>query len=210
MSEVLAPAAPLPALPPATPSRDFPIFGPLGRLVLRALGWKLAGGFPNVPRAVLIGWPHTSNWDGIVGLSAAAVSRLDFRFFAKRQLFWPPSGWMLRALGGIPIERTKAGGLVERAVDRFARAEARGEGFILGVAPEGTRSRGERWKSGYHRIARAAGVPIVVVALDHGRKRIEVLGAIVPTDDREADERAITAMLEGVEGRHPEKATPAA
>ncbi|HIG76092.1 MAG TPA: acyltransferase [Bacteroidetes bacterium] len=204
----LPPAASLPALPPSVPSKRYPIAAPLGRLILWLLGWKWVGGFADVPRQVIIGWPHTSNWDGIVGLSAAAVCGLDARIFAKRQLFRPPIGWMLRAFGGTPIDRTKGGGVVERAVERFEQAEAAGEPFVLGIAPEGTRGRREAWKTGFHRIAVRANVPIAIVALDFGRKQIGVVGTLVPSGDLEADLGAIRQQLAGVRGKHPENETP--
>lgn len=200
-------AATLPVLPSSVPSRPYPIARPLGRLVLGLLGWTFVGGFADAPRQVLVGWPHTSNWDGIVGLSAAAVVGIDTRIFAKRELFRPPVGWILRAFGGIPINRSKTAGLVERAVERFEEAKQRGDGFVLAMAPEGTRGRQEAWKTGFHRIAVRAGVPIAVVALDFGRKQIGCVGTLVPSGDLEADLASIEAILDGVRGRHPAKET---
>ena len=82
----------LPALPPAVPRRRYPIAKVLGWLLLKALGWRYVGGFTNAPRQVLIGWPHTSNWDGIIGLGAAALCGIDVNVLAKRALFRPPGG----------------------------------------------------------------------------------------------------------------------
>ena len=204
---ILRPDASLPALPPSVPSRRYRVARTLGRWTLRLLGWRFVGGFADAPRQVLIGWPHTSNWDGIVGLAAASVCGIDTRIFAKKALFRPPVGWAMRAFGGIPVEREKPGGLVERAVERFAEAEARGEGFVLAVAPEGTRGRGGGWKTGFHRIAVRAGVPIAVVVIDHGRKQIGATGTVVPSGDLAADLAAIESLLVGVRGRHPERET---
>lgn len=201
-------AAPLPALPASVPSRPYRITRLLGQFVLWVLGWKFVGGFANAPRQVLIGWPHTSNWDGIVGLAAASVVGLDARIFAKDALFRPPVGWILRGFGGIPVDRSRGGGMVERAIERFAEAESRDEGFVLAIAPEGTRSKIKEWKTGFHRIAVRAGVPIAVIALDFGRKQIGCVGTLVPSGDLAADLAAIEDILEGVRGRHPEKETP--
>ncbi|OZC03145.1 1-acyl-sn-glycerol-3-phosphate acyltransferase [Rubricoccus marinus] len=200
----------LPALPPAVPRRRYPIAKVLGWLLLKALGWRYVGGFTNAPRQVLIGWPHTSNWDGIIGLGAAALCGIDVNVLAKRALFRPPVGWILRSFGGIPVERTRPGGLVEEAIERFEAAEASGGTLVLAMAPEGTRGRGEGWKTGFHRIAVRAGVPIAVLCFDYRRKEIGVVGTVVPSGDLDQDLAAISALLVDVRGRHPEKATPAA
>ncbi|MEM6326432.1 MAG: 1-acyl-sn-glycerol-3-phosphate acyltransferase [Bacteroidota bacterium] len=200
-------AATLPALPASVPSRPYPVARWLGRAVLAGLGWRFVGGFADAPRQVLIGWPHTSNWDGIIGLAAAAVAGIDVKLFAKKALFRPPVGWALRAFGGIPVERDRPGGLVERAVERFAEAETREESFILGITPEGTRGRVAEWKTGFHRIAVQAGVPIAIVALDFGRRQIGCVGTLMPSEDLAADLAAIEDLLEGVRGKRPENET---
>jgi 1-acyl-sn-glycerol-3-phosphate acyltransferase len=194
----------LPALPPSAPRQGHPRWlRALGRGILRALGWRFVGGFADRPRQVLIGAPHTSNWDGIVGLAAAAACDVGVHVFAKRQLFWGPVGWGMRAFGGVPVERSAPGGLVGRAV---AALTAGGPEFVA-ITPEGTRSAVERWKTGFHRMAVEAGVPIAVVALDWGRKEIGVKGTLVPSGDLDADLGAIGALLAGVEGRRPARAT---
>jgi 1-acyl-sn-glycerol-3-phosphate acyltransferase len=172
-----------------------------GRLVMRALGWRFRGGFPDRSRFVLVGAPHTSNWDGVVALSAAAACGIGIHVFAKRQLFVGPVGWVLRSFGGVPVDRSAPGGLVGRAVERLSG----GEPTVVAIAPEGTRGRVDRWKSGFHRIAREAGVPVVVLAIDWGRREIGVAGTVEPTDSLEADLGAIGALLDGVRGRHPER-----
>ncbi|PAP78844.1 hypothetical protein BSZ37_17855 [Rubrivirga marina] len=191
-------------MPPSAPRQGHPRWlRALGRWTLRALGWRFVGGFADRPRQVLIGAPHTSNWDGIVGLAAAAACDVGIHVFAKRQLFWGPIGWGLRAFGGVPVERSAPGGLVGRAV---AALTAGGPEFVA-ITPEGTRSAVAHWKTGFHRMAVEAGVPICVVALDWGRKEIGVKGTLVPSGDFDADLAAIGALLAGVEGRHPERAT---
>ena len=204
----MASGAALPALPPRVPKRRHPIAGPVGRAVLGVLGWRFTGGFADYPRQVLVLWPHTSNWDGLIGLAGAAVVGLEIRFLAKRALFRPPLGWLLRHLGGVPVERGRPGGLVGQAVARFEAAEASGEGLHLAILPEGTRARGEAWKMGFHRIATQAGVPVAVVGLDYRTKRLGVIGTVLPSGDVETDLAAIAALLADVRGKHHEKATP--
>jgi len=163
------------------------------------LGWSWTGGFPNQPRMMLIGAPHTSNWDGIVGLAAAAACEIDVRVLAKAELFRFPFGGVMRWLGIVPVQRNAPGGLVEQAIERLSGPEP----SALGITPEGTRTRVERWKTGFHRIAVAANVPIVVVGIDWGRKRIGVNGSFQPTGDLAADLDTIATILDGVVGKHP-------
>jgi 1-acyl-sn-glycerol-3-phosphate acyltransferase len=166
--------------------------------------FRVEGAFPDAPRFVLIAAPHTSNWDAIVGLAAAVSIGLDVQFFAKHTLFRPPLGWLFRWLGGIPVDRHAPAGLVEAAIEAFARRPR----FVLGVAPEGTRRKVAAWKTGFHRIAVAAGVPIVAVALDWGRRSVGPIGTVVPTGDLAADLAALRALYAGVRGRRPEWQTP--
>lgn len=196
--------APLPDLPPSVPRRVYPGWARvLGRWLLRAQGWRFVGGFPDCTRFVMIGAPHTSNWDAAVGFAAAAHIGIGFHVFAKRQAFVGPVGWVLRHFGGVPVDRSAPGGLVGDAVERLER----GAPLAVAITPEGTRSAVARWKTGFHRIAVAAGVPIVVVALDWGRREIGVAGTLDPSGDLDADLGAIGALLDGVVGRHPERQT---
>ncbi|WP_420454468.1 1-acyl-sn-glycerol-3-phosphate acyltransferase [Rubrivirga sp.] len=200
---LLPAAAVLPALPPSVPRQGHPPWlRSLGRATLRALGWRFVGGFADAPRQVAIGAPHTSNWDGLVGLAAVAACDIGVKVFAKRQLFWGPLGWALRAFGGVPVDRDAPGGMVGRAVEVLGRGRQ-----IVAITPEGTRGAVPRWKTGFHRIAVAAGVPVAVVAIDWGRREIGVKGTVVPSGDLDADLAAIGDLLAGVEGRHPDRAT---
>ena len=192
--------APHETLPPAIPRRGTAFTRGLGRAALALLGWRLEGTFPDLPRFVLVGAPHTSNWDAVVGLAAAAAYGIEVHFFAKREAFRGPLGALLRAFGGIPVDRSHPGGLVAKAVEEFARRDA----FVLGVTPEGTRSRVPRWKTGFHVIARTVGVPVVLVALDYGRRRIGPGPTLALTDDLAADLTRIADYFRDVRGRHPE------
>ncbi len=196
-------AAVLPALPASIPSRVYPTWiQALGRWIMKVLGWRYTGGFSDAPRQVLIAAPHTSNWDGVVGLAAVAVCGVSVQVFAKRQLFVGPIGWMLRQFGGIPVDRDQPGGLVGRGVQALTGPEP----AIVAVTPEGTRSTVDRWKTGFHRIALEADVPIAVAAIDWGTRQVGVVGTIHPSGDLEADLGAIGELLCGVEGKHPERA----
>ncbi len=176
----------------------------VARLLLRLGGWTLVGDIPSVPKAVVIAWPHTSNWDGIWALIYRVAIQLDVRFFAKDSLFWFPLSVLLRGLGGIPLDRSKAGSAVDQAVAMFKDRES----FYFGLAPEGTRSHTDHWKSGFYRIAETADVPIVVGFLDYGRRRIGLGPVYSLTGNHDTDMTVLREFYSDVEGRWPEKAGP--
>lgn len=177
----------------------------IARGLLKLGGWTPVGGDIPVPKAVIIAAPHTSNWDGIWGLVYRVAFRIDVHFFAKDSLFWFPLGAVLRALGGVPLDRHKPASAVPAAV-----AALRGnDRYYFGLAPEGTRSRKEHWKSGFYRIATDAGVPVVLGFFDYGRRRIGTGPLLDLTGDVDADMARIRAFYDNVRGRHPELATPA-
>lgn len=191
----------VPALGPAMPRTHGSFVAGLGRWALTVAGWRFEGTFPDVPKMVLIVAPHTSNWDFPVGLMAKFALRLGCRYIAKHSLFWWPLGAFLRAVGGIPIDRAAATDFVEETVRIF---DAR-EKLVLVITPEGTRSRVDRWKTGFHRIARAATVPIVLVTFDYGRKIVRLGPAFAATADYESDLAAIQSRITASMAKHPQR-----
>ena len=173
----------------------------LARGLLKLLGWSVHFTDPGTRRFVLIVAPHTSNWDFPLGLLAGWQLTLDPKFMAKHTLFRWYSGWLFRALGGIPVYRAEAGDRIQQMANRFVEADH----LVLTITPEGTRSRADHWKSGFYHIARTAEVPVVMAAFDYGRKTVTVGGAFHPTGDIEADFEQIRAYYEGVQGRYPEQ-----
>jgi 1-acyl-sn-glycerol-3-phosphate acyltransferase len=171
----------------------------LGRLILFSFGWKVSGSPPDVPKAVMIGGPHTSNWDGVVTLAAMVMLRLDARVMIKDSAFVGPLGWLLRWLGAMPIERNSARDVVQQTVDKLNAHER----LMIIVSPEGTRDGASQWKSGFWRIASGAGVPIIVATADHQKKEIAFPGLIMPGKDMDADIARILECYRGVEPRHP-------
>ena len=190
----------VPALGPNVPKSDGRLTRPLGRLMLRLSGWRVEGAFPDVGQCVLIVAPHTSNWDFVFGLAAKWALGLRVRFIGKHTLFNGPFGAFMRWVGGIPVDRSKPGNILDVVVAEFGR-EPR---LYLAIAPEGTRRRVERWKSGFHRVARGAGVPIVPVAFDWGRRVIAILPLFEPSDSWEADEPKLLALYDRTMARNPE------
>ena len=162
---------PLPAqLDPAIPQFPQTAWRRFCAWLVRLFGWKLVGEFPRVPKLVFIAAPHSSWWDGVWGLLFKAAIGLDASFMAKRELFAGPLGWLLRKMGGIPIERSAAHGIVPQMVERFRQRER----LWLGIAAEGTRKQVKKWKSGFWHIAREAGVPIMLIYFHYPEKTIGI------------------------------------
>lgn len=176
----------------------------LAKLILKVGGWTSVGGIPEVPRAVIIAAPHTSNWDAFWALTYKVSVGLDAKFFAKHSLFWFPLGTLLRALGALPLDRSKAASAVSYAVEMF---ETR-DNFYLALAPEGTRSLKNGWKSGFYRIAREASVPVFLGALDFGSRKIGIAKRIDLTGDVESDMKRFADFYSTVQGRWPENSSP--
>ena len=168
------------------------------RAVLRLCGWSLIGEFPDVSRAVLIAAPHSSWWDGIWGLLMKVGIGADVRFMGKQELFHGPLGGLLRRLGGMPIDRGAAKGVVEQMIDQFRQRDA----LWLGIAPEGTRRHVARWRSGFWHIARDAGVPIVPAYFNYANRTIGVGPLFQTSDDMDADIARLRAFYAPFKGKH--------
>jgi 1-acyl-sn-glycerol-3-phosphate acyltransferase len=166
-------------------------------MALVILGWRVTGNFPRLARFVVIVAPHTSNWDFVVGIAAKLALGLRVTFLGKDSLFRFPLGVLMRFWGGVPIDRSASNDVVRSLVDEFARREK----LVLAIAPEGTRTRVDRWRTGFYHIAHAARLPIVTVALNFGAKEIQIGAPFTTTGDANADIDALRARFVGVHGR---------
>ena len=191
----------VPDRPASLPRWGSPALRSVGHGLLRGMGWRFVGALPDGPRFVAIGAPHTSNWDFVVAMSALMALGLRVHWVGKHTLFRPPFGSFMRWLGGIPIDREATRGIVEQLVDAFEERDR----FILGIAPEGTRSKVTRWKTGFYRIAQGAGVPILPVGIDWATRSIHLGDLFVPTGDREADMARLRAWFAPFVGKRPAK-----
>lgn len=173
-------------------------------MILRVGGWTPVGKMPDVPKAVIIAAPHTSNWDGFWGLVYKVSIGADIHFFAKKSVFWFPLGTLLRALGGIPLDRSRAGSAVKQAIDMFEEQN----NFYFALAPEGTRTKTPGWKSGFYRIAEGAKIPVYLGFLDFGRKRLGIGRRVDLSGDQDVDLAVFRDFYADIEGRWPEHTSP--
>lgn len=164
----------------------------------------MVGDRPDAEKALFIAAPHTSNWDGVWAMIYTVARGIDIRFFAKHTLFWFPLGAVLRALGGIPLNRGKPGSAVAAAVRAFRTNDT----FFFGLAPEGTRRPKQHWKTGFYRIAMEADVPVVLGFLDYGARRLGIGPIVKLSGDRDADLSRIREFYSTIEGRWPANVSP--
>lgn len=164
-------------------------------------GWKTIGKFPeDLKKYVLIGAPHTHWQDFILGLAIKYSTGLKVNYIGKASLFKPPFGFIFKALGGTPIDRSKSSNKVNAIVDIFNSREQ----FILALSPEGTRKKVTEWKTGFYYIAKGANVPVVMVTLDFKNKQVKISEPYYTTDNKEEDFNFFHKYYEGVVGKVPE------
>ena len=177
------------------------MFKLLARIFLYLTGWEAVGTKVADKKIVLVAGPHTSNWDLAYLLAITCVKDVKVSWLGKHSMFWWPLGPILRALGGVPIRRDRPMQAVEQIVRAFDEAET----LCLAITPEGTRSAARYWKSGFHRIARAAGVPIQLAFADYAQRRGGFGPSFMPSDDVRADMDKIRTFFADVVARHPDQ-----
>lgn len=170
-------------------------------LLLLVTGWRLEGEVPDLRKCVIIGAPHTSNWDFFFGLLYKMYYGLNIHFLMKEELFRFPYKYFFRSIGGIPVNRGKKNNLVETLYRRFSQRED----FYLAITPEGTRNRVKEWKRGFYYIAAKANVPIVLAYMDYGRKVVGVGPVVYPGMSIEADMQEIKAFYATIQAKFPEQ-----
>lgn len=173
----------------------------LARRIVRAKGFRMVGEVPET--GILVGAPHTSNWDFITMLLVMWHDGAHPRVLVKKQLFRGPLGWVLRRFGGVPLDRDNAGGVVGGLV----REVGTGEPFRLIIAAEGTRGRGEYWKSGFYRLSKETGLPITLAFYDPPTKTMGFGPTFHPSGDVRADMDMVRAFYVDKQGIRPANAT---
>lgn len=177
------------------------IFRSFVLILYRAAGWRVEGELPAEKKIVVIAAPHTSNWDLPLMLAVALHFRTRLRWMGKDALFKPPYGWFMRALGGIPIDRSKSNNVVSQMIDVFDQAPA----LALAIPPEGTRAKARYWKTGFYNIAHGAGAPIALGFLDYKRKVGGIGMSLQTSGDYERDLALIKEFYAGVTPKFPDR-----
>lgn len=200
----------------ATAANDFPTPYPVqfkgssvARTLLRLFGWRLYfNGLPS-RQGVIVAYPHTSNWDFVVGIMAKWALGVPLHFWGKDSLFKVPVfGRWLRWLGGIPVVRNASNGIVETAVASLKQARQEDAYLWVALAPEGTRQLTEGWRSGFYQTVAHAGVPLGLAHLDFGNKRITLLDFMALTGDPAHDMARVQNAYAGTRGMRADQASP--
>lgn len=171
----------------------------IARAILRIMGWQTHVIPPRTSRYLLIGAPHTSNWDLLFMMLLMASEQIPIRWMGKDTLFKGPLGIFMRSIGGIPVNRRKR----TRLVDQIAEIFDEHEDMIIGIAPEGTRSKTNHWRSGFYYIALKANVPIVMAYMDFSSKLCGLGPSFMPSGDIHADFEIIREFYSGMTGKNP-------
>ncbi len=178
-----------------------PIISQLFKLIswtcLKLRGWKLVGELPKEKKYVIIAVPHTSNWDFPLTLALAFVFGFKLYWMGKDSLFKGAYGPIMRWLGGISIDRSKSNNLVQQMIEAFDSYDE----LTVTVPPEGTRSKVDKWKTGFYYIAQGANVPIAMAFLDYENKKGGFIGTFYPTGDIDKDIAEIRQQYKGITGR---------
>ena len=169
--------------------------------ILRWCGWNIDTTTPEgVKKCVIVMGPHTSNWDFIIGKLAMYSYGINTKILIKKESFVFPLGYLLKAMGGLPVDRKKNNNITDQAVKYFDESES----LYMIFTPEGTRSYNPNWKKGFYYISQKAKVPIYIGYLDYEKKIGGFYGEFKPTGDVEADIESIKGVLRQFKGKHPE------
>ncbi len=174
-------------------------------LLFNLLGWKVPNDFPSgVDKYIIIAAPHTSNWDFPIAVLYKFATGKEINFIGKHTLFKPPFGFIFRAMGGTPVNRTTSKNMVQAIIDIFNEKDK----FIFALSPEGTRKKVSKWKTGFYHVAKGANVPIVMATLDFGNKQILISDPYYVTGDQKVDFTYFHEYFKDVEGRNPDQFDP--
>ena len=176
----------------------------LSKLIFKINGWKIIGVSTYPEKCMVITAPHTSNWDFFIGRCYAYIIAVRPLYLTKSELFLPVLGTLIKWNGGIPVYRKAKHNVVEQVVEMINSSNA----IIIGIAPEGTRTKVEKWKTGFYHIAVKANVPILLLKMDYETKEVGVICVFMPCGDFEKDMLFIQEQYKGVKGKIPENYNP--
>lgn len=173
----------------------------ISQLIIRLWGWSIQGKWPDIKKLMVIVVPHTSNWDFPKGVLLRKALGVKVNFVGKSSLFKPPLGLIMKALGGIPVDRSKSNNFVEAVVKLYNSRDS----LNIQIAPEGTRNKVEKLKTGFYYIARGAEIPILMIKFDYANKIFELAEPFFPTQDHVADLKFIDDYYRGTIGMVKER-----
>jgi len=167
----------------------------------KILNWNIIGVFPSLPKYIVAVVPHTSWLDLFLGLLVRSILKEKISFLGKKELFSPLISWFFRGLGGAPIDRSGKQGSVEAISAIFDTHDQ----FRIALAPEGTRKKVKKLRTGYYHIAKNLEIPIVPVAFDYKNKKVVVHPTFYTSKDETNDLITLEKIFKGVEGFSKEK-----
>lgn len=192
----------LPEVPTRAPKRNANLSKKIGVFLLKVLGWKIKGDFPDESKVVIAIGPHTSNWDFIIAATGILATGLRISYLMKKEAFFWPFGRFFRWLGGVPVDRRAAENTVDQIVAEYNRHEA----FWVAITPEGTRKQVKQYKTGFLRVAKAAGVPVLIIAWNYPAKEL-IIDKLWPlSSNLEQDAADIRSYINShYKGRYPDR-----
>lgn len=170
------------------------------KFIIKLIGWKIVVRTNLPDKSVICVAPHTSNWDLLLGLIVYKSMGRKASFLIKKDWFFFPMNLLFRAVGGIPVDRSKKTSLTEQMAEEYSKRDR----FELAITPEATRKLNTEWKKGFYFIAQAAAVPIVVTTIDYAKKEVDFKAVFHPTGDVDADIEEIKSYYKDVTAKHPE------
>jgi len=176
----------------------------LSKLLFKLNGWKIVGPHTYPDKCMIISAPHTSNWDFLIGRCYAYIIGVQPKYLVKSELFLPVIGVLLKWNGGVSVDRKAKNNVVEQVVEMFESTPK----LHLGIAPEGTRRKVAKWKSGFYHIATKAKVPILLLAMDYENKKIGIIHEFIPSGNFEEDMLLIQQKYQNIKGKIPENYNP--
>ena len=172
----------------------------ISRLLLKMLGWQVVVTQPDYPKCVICVAPHTSNWDFFIGkLAYLSIGRFAGFMMKKEWFFWP-LGPIFKAMGGIPVWRSKNCSMTDNLAEQAKKMET----FHLSITPEGTRSLNPEWKKGAYYIALKAQIPLLLYGVDYEKREIVCTKSFIPTGDIDNEMRELKLYYKDFKGKHPE------
>lgn len=180
------------------------MFRLFSKFIFWLIGWKITGSTLDpkiIKKSIFIAIPHTSNWDFPLGIMARSIIRFKITYMMKSTMFKPPFGWFFRMMNGMPVERSKSTNFVDAAIKLYNSKDS----LHTVIAPEGTRKKVDKLKTGFYYIAKGANIPMIFAAFDFGKKEVRFSDPYLPTDDKEKDFQVLEDFFKGVSGKFPKQ-----